>query len=84
MSPDESFGRSSKGKGVTEKIVEESSCGSVKDIGEHDVHRVLGSNGASTEHSEAELHGEDEVSREEKVGVVYGKGCIGESVVSGA
>ena len=62
MSSDEYFGRSAKGKGVTKKIVKESSGCSVKDIGEHDVHRILGSNGASTEHREAELHGEDEVS----------------------
>ncbi|KAG5415393.1 hypothetical protein IGI04_002960 [Brassica rapa subsp. trilocularis] len=61
MSSDESFERSAKDKGVTKKIVKESSGCSVKDIGEHDVHRILGSNGARTEHRKAELHGEDEM-----------------------
>jgi len=84
VSSNEPFGGSSKGKGVTKEIVEESSGCSVKDIGKHDVHRILGSNRTSTKHSEAELHGEDKVGREEEVGVVYGEGCIGELVVNGA
>lgn len=59
MAADEAVGGCSKGESEAEEIVGEATGGSVKDIGEHDVHGVFGSNRAGTEHGETKLHGED-------------------------
>nr|GMD67820.1 hypothetical protein CR513_44452 [Ipomoea batatas] len=48
-----------EGEGEAEEVVEEATGGGVEDVGEHDVHSVLGADGAGAEHGEAELHGED-------------------------
>lgn len=59
VAADEAVGGCTEGESEAEEIVGESTGGSIKDVGEHDVHRVFGSNGAGAEHGEAELHGED-------------------------
>jgi len=78
---DETIGRRSKGKGVAKQIIEETTGCSVKDVGKHDVHSILGSHGTGTEHSEAKLHREDKVGGEEKVSVVYSESGVDKFVV---
>ncbi|KAJ0466913.1 hypothetical protein HanIR_Chr14g0677411 [Helianthus annuus] len=80
MFPDKSVGRSTKGESKPEYVVRNTSSRSVQHVGEHDVHRVFGSDRPSAKHGEPELHGEHEVGREEEVGVVYGVCCVGEFV----
>lgn len=78
MFSDEAVGRRAEGEGEAEEVVEETSGGGVDDVREHNVHRVLGSDGAGAEHGEAELHREDEVRGEEEVSVVYRVRRVGE------
>lgn len=80
MFPDEPVRRPAKGEGEAEEVVEEAAGGGVENVGEHDVHGVLGANRAGAEHGEAELHGEDEVGGEEQVGGVDGVGGVDEFV----
>ena len=58
----ETVGGGTEGEGEAEEVVGEAAGGSVKDVGEHYVHGVLGADGAGAQHGEAELHGEDKVS----------------------
>ncbi|KAM3388167.1 hypothetical protein ACQJBY_010748 [Aegilops geniculata] len=78
--PDEAVGGRAEGEGEAEEVVEERAGGGVEHVGEHDVHGVLGPDGAGAEHGEAELHGEDEVGREEQVGGVHRRRGVGEPV----
>ena len=83
VAADEAVGGCAEGEGEAEEVVEEATGGRVQDVGEHDVHGVLGADGAGAEHGEAELHGEDEVCGEEEVGVVHREGGVGELVANG-
>lgn len=83
VAADKAIGGGAKGEGEAKEVVGEATGGGVKDVGKHDVHGVLGADGAGAEHGEAELHGEDEVGGEEEVGVVDGVGGVGEAVVDG-
>lgn len=78
MAADEAVGGGSKGEGEAEEVVKDSSGGGIKYVGKHDVHGVLGAYGSSAEHGEAELHGKDQVSREEKVRGINGIAGVGE------
>ena len=69
---DEAVGGGAEGEGKAKEIVEEASGGGIENVGEHDVHGVLGADGAGAEHREAELHYEDEVRGEEQVRRVDG------------
>ena len=80
---DEAVGGAAEGEGVAEEVVAEAAGRGVEDVGEHDVHGVLGADGAGAEHGEAELHGEDEVGGEEEVGGVDGEAGVEEAVVDG-
>ena len=79
----EAVGGGAEGEGEAEEVVEEAAGGGVEDVGEHDVHGVLGADGAGAEHGEAELHREDEVGGEEEVSVVDREGRVDELVVHG-
>lgn len=83
VAADEAVGRGTEGEGEAEEVVEEAAGGGVEDVGEHDVHGVLGADGTGAEHGEAELHREDEVGGEQEVCVVHREGRVGELVVDG-
>lgn len=80
MFSDEPIWGPTERKRVAEEIVAQPPSRSVQDVGEHDVHRVLGSDWAGAEHREAELHCEHQVRREQKVGVVDCVRGVGELV----
>ena len=77
---DEAVGRGPVREGEAEEVVEERAGGGVEHVGEHDVHGVLGADGARAEHGEPELHGEDEVRREEQVRRVHRRRGVRELV----
>ena len=52
MAADEAVGEGAEGECEAEEVVREAAGGGVEDFGEHDVHGVLGSDGASAEHGE--------------------------------
>ncbi|KAG5127205.1 hypothetical protein JHK82_028040 [Glycine max] len=83
MFTDEAVGGGAESEGEAEEVVEEAAGGSVQDVGEHDVHGVLGADGAGAEHGEAELHRKNEVGGKEEVGVVDGEGRVDELAVHG-
>jgi len=74
VAADEAVGRGTEGESEAEEVVGEATGGGVEDVGEHDVHGVLCSDGSCAEHGETKLHGEDQIRGEKKVGVVD---CIG-------
>ncbi|XBH78987.1 hypothetical protein VPH35_105073 [Triticum aestivum] len=78
--PDEAVGGRTEGEGEAEEVVEERAGGGVEHVGEHDVHGVLGPDGARAEHGEAELHGEHQVGGEEQVRRVDRRGGVRELV----
>ena len=79
VAADEGVGGGTKGKGKAKEVVGEATGSGVKDVGEHDVHGVFGTDRASTKHGKPQLHGEDEVGGEEEVCVVDGVGGGAES-----
>lgn len=80
MFANETIGGIAKGKGKAEKVIEKASGGSIKDIGEHNVHGVFGTNGACAQHGKAKLHDEYKIGREEKVSVVNGIASVNKLV----
>ena len=80
---DEAIGGRAKGKSEAKEVVEKATGGGIEDIGEHNIHGVLGTNRASAEHGEAKLHGKDEISREKEVSIVDRIVGVGEIVGDG-
>ena len=80
MLPNETVRGGAKSKGEAEHVEEDAARGGVEDVGEHDVHGVLGAYGAGAQHGESELHGEYEVSGEKKESGVDGVSCVSELV----
>lgn len=46
VSADEGVGGSAEGKGKAEEVIGEGTGSGIEDVGEHDIHGVLGTNGA--------------------------------------
>ena len=76
MLADKAVGGGAEGEGKAEEIVKEAAGGGVENIGQHNVHGVLGADGAGAEHREAELHRKDKVRGEEEVRCVDGIGRV--------
>ncbi|GER55890.1 chaperone protein DnaJ [Striga asiatica] len=83
VAADEAVGGAAEGEGEAEEVVEEAASGRVEDVGEHDVHGVLGADGSGAEHGESQLHRKDKVRREEEVSRVNGEGRVREPIGDG-
>ncbi len=58
-------------EGEADEVVGDATTSSVQNVGQHDVHGVLGAHGSGTQHCESQLHGKHQVSRVQQVGIIH-------------